>query len=89
MKSLPNVVLSRCAELLQVVGPDVVVGDEQPIFADEASRTAGIEADGGFLQVLEPGIRGLELVVLFEDLPWGVVEEPHALVRKRDERGTE
>ena len=67
----------------------MVVGDEEAIFADEASRPAGIEAHGSLLQVLEPGIAGLELVALFKDLPWRLVEKPHALVGESDQRKAE
>ena len=60
VKTVPEVVLFRGAELLEVVSPNVVVGDEQAVLLDEAPRAARVEAHGGFLQVFKPGIAGLD-----------------------------
>ena len=58
----------------------MVVGNQEAVGADEAAGTAGIEADGGFLEMVEPGVGGVELVAVAEDLARGLIEEPHALV---------
>ncbi len=57
-----------------------MIGNEQAIGADETGRTAGTEADGGLLQMLEPGVIGIETVTLVEDLARRLIIEPHAFI---------
>src|SRR5262249_39832504 len=75
------------AELLDGVGADVVVGHDQAVGRDERGRAADVEADRGLLDVLQPLVRGLEVVVLFEVLTRRLVEQPHALVGAGREEG--
>ena len=70
----------RGAQLLQGVGADVVVGNEEAVLADEAARAARVEADGGLLQVIEPGWGGVKPVTLAQEFAGGLVEEPEAFV---------
>ena len=60
-----------------------MVGNQEAVRAHKTARTAGIEADGGFLEMFEPGIGGVELVTVMEDLPGRLVEEPHPLIGAR------
>jgi hypothetical protein len=57
-----------------------MIGNEQAVGADKTAGTAGIEADAGFLQMIEPGVAGVELITLAEDGAGRLIEEPHALV---------
>ena len=45
---------------------DVVVGHDQAVGGDERAGAAAVEADGRFLQVLEPFLRRLEAVLFLE-----------------------
>src|SRR5262249_36256304 len=67
-------------KLLQVVGTDVVVGHDEAVCRDERPGTARVEANAGFLDMLEPLRRGLEPVLLLDGGEGRGVEEPHALV---------
>ena len=80
VESFGQIVLVLAAELLQGVGADVVIRQHQPVGRHERPGAAGIEAHARSLQVLEPGLIGLEAVLFLEDLPGRIVEEPHAFV---------
>ena len=70
-------------EFLQCIGPDVMIGNEQAVTADETARAAGIEADGGFLQVVEPDLGGVELIAFAQQGARRLVEEPHPFIAGR------
>ena len=57
-----------------------MIRNQQSIRADETARSAGIEANGGFLQVLQPGVRGVKLVTFAQKVARRLVEQPHAFV---------
>src|SRR5262249_18860008 len=86
-KAVAHVVFRRRAELLQIVGSDVVVRNQQSVFADETPRAPRIKPDGGFLQMVQPGVAGVELVAFFQDLARGLVKEPHTFIGSGDETG--
>ncbi len=79
-------IMAGAGEFLHGVGADVVVGDDQAVGRDEGTGAAGVEAHGGVHQVVQPIIRRVELVSLFEEAARGVVEEPHAFVGAGGER---
>ena len=74
-------------ELLQGVGADVMVREGQAVLGDERAGPAAVEADGGFLHVLEPRVSRLEAVFFLELLAWRIVEQPHAFVAERGRAG--
>ncbi len=74
------VVMFWRADFLKRVGPDVVVGHDQAVGGDERAGASAVEPNGGELQVLDPGVGGLEAVLLLEPFGGEVVEDPHPLV---------
>ena len=66
-------VLLRRAELLQAIGPDVMVGHHQAVGRDERARAAAVEAHRRLLHVPSHSCRGLEAVLLFEHLRGGLL----------------
>src|SRR5262249_25184420 len=82
-----GVVVPAGGELLRAGGADGMIGQDQAVGRDERTGAAGAEADGTFLEVFEPGVGGVELVLLLEELARRVVEQPHALVGAGGGRG--
>jgi hypothetical protein len=76
-------ILARLAQLLEGVGGDVVVGDEQPVRGDEPAAAAAVEPHRGAHGVVEPLVGQVEPVLVFEQRLGGAVEQPHAFVRNR------
>jgi hypothetical protein len=50
------------AHLLQRVGADVMVGDDQAVRRNEGSASTRIKSDAGFLEMFKPLRRRLELI---------------------------
>ncbi len=77
------------AHLLERVGGDVVVGEDEAVAGDERGGTAAVEADGREADMVEPGIGEIE-TVFGHDLGAGRSgEEPHAFVGAQGAAGEE
>ncbi len=75
-----DIIVRLVTELLEDIEADVVVGNDQAIGGDERAGSAAIEAHGGFLQMVVPGLWLVELVTLLENLGWRVLIQVHAFV---------
>jgi hypothetical protein len=80
VESFLEVIVLLRAHLLQRVRADVVVGENQSVCGDEFARAAAVEAQGRFLQMLQPFVRDLKIVALFQLFARWVAIEPHPLV---------
>ena len=58
----------------------MVVRDDQAVRRDEAAGPTAVETHGRQPGVLQPAIRQVEAVLVFEVLARRVVEEPHTFV---------
>ena len=72
----------RVANFLQRVGADMVICNNKTVRRYERAAASGVEADTGFLQVLEPLGCRLEMVFFFELLERWRIEKPHSFVRR-------
>ena len=72
----------RGAQLLQRIGPDVMVGHHQAAGRDKRTGAPAVEAHGRLLQMFEPGIGRIEAVLLLKLLARRLIEQPHPLVGK-------
>jgi hypothetical protein len=86
-EAVAQIVLLLGAELLQRVGADVMVRDDQAVLAHERARPAAVEADARFHQVIEPGIGHFEAVLVQNLAPGRIGEQPHAFLGVRRKRG--
>jgi hypothetical protein len=75
-------VLFLRAEPLQRAETDVVVGEHQPVGRDQGPG-ATAKANGGKLQVVEPGVRDREAVLRLDGRLRNVVVGPEPFVRAR------
>lgn len=87
VEAVEQEVLFLGAELEDRVEADVVIRDDEAVGRRERARAAVVEAHGRALDVREPLGARLEAVALLELRERRVVEEPHAVVGARDERG--
>ena len=76
-----HVIMLWSAELPQTVEADVMVRQNQSVRRDERSRSAVVESDRRFLQMIEPRLRRVEVVSLLQEIARRVIEQPHPLVR--------
>ena len=83
VESVVKIIFLLRAHFLQRIGADVMIGNQQAVRAHETPRTAGVEAHGGFLQVLEPRVGGVELMAVAQKLARRLIVEPHAFVSAR------
>ena len=80
MKAVVHIVVLGRAQFLQCPGPDVMIGEHQPVGGDERPAAAVVESHGGKLQMLEPLGRRLEAVFLFEDFRGRTGKQPHSFI---------
>ena len=66
IETVPQIIVLGAAHLLQRVGADVMVGDDEAVRRNEGSASARVEADAGLLQMFKPLRRGLELIFFLE-----------------------
>ena len=83
------IVLVLVAELGQGIGPNVVVGHDQPVRRHERPRPAIVEPHRRRPQMLGPSRRRLEAVPGLERPQRQVVEDPHSLVSEGGRCGHE
>ncbi len=81
VEPVPKIIVLLIAELLQRIGADMVVREDQAVGRDERPGAAAVETHRGFLKMFQPAIRWLEIVFFFQQLAGRIVIEPHALVR--------
>ena len=67
-------------DLLQGVGTDMVICYHKTIRRHERAAASGVEANTRFLQMLQPVLRRLELILLFELLERWRIEKPHSFI---------
>ena len=58
-----------------------MVGEQEPVGADEGARAAVIETYARQPHMVEPLLRGRESILLLQLLDGDIVEGPHALFR--------
>ena len=80
VEAVADVVVLRRGVLLQLAARHVVVGEQQAVRADEGRRPAVVHAHRRQADVVEPRLRGREVVFLLQLLDGRVVEGPHAFV---------
>lgn len=68
------------ADLLQGVGADMVICYHKTIRRYERAAASGVEANTRFLQMFQPLLRRLELILLFELLERRRIEQPHSFI---------
>src|SRR5713101_5489937 len=51
-----EVIVLLAADLLQGVGADVMIGHDEAVLGYEGAGAAAVEANGGFLDMFEPGV---------------------------------
>ena len=83
VKAVAHIIFFLRADFLQRVRADVMVGNQEAVRAQETAGPAGVEAHGGFLQVVKPRLGSVELIPFAEQLARWLVVEPHAFVRPR------
>ena len=71
------------AQLLERVGPDMVIRHEKPIRGHKLARPAAVETDARLLEMRQPGLTRVEAIFLHQQGPRGMVVKPHALVRRK------
>ena len=81
VKAVAQIIVILVAELLQGVGADMVVGNDEAVFGNERAGAAAVEAHGRFLDVLEPRVGRVEAVLFLEQFARRMIEQPHAFVR--------
>ena len=81
METVAHVIVVLVAEFLEGVGADVMVGDDEALRGDERAGAAAVEADGRFLDVLEPRVGHVEAVFFLELFARRIIEQPHAFIR--------
>ena len=80
VEPIAQVVLLGAGDLLESIGSDVVIRQDQAVFAHEGAGSARVETHRRFLQVLEPGVGEFEAVLGLDAFPRRIVVEPHALI---------
>ena len=81
VEALTQIIVILVAELLQGVGADMMVGNDQAVLGHERAGAAAVETHGRLLDVLEPRVRQVKAVFLLELFAGRTVEQPHAFVR--------
>ena len=66
IETVPQIIVLDATHLLQCVGANVMVCDDEAIRRNEGSAPARVEANTGLLEMLKPLRRWLELVFFFE-----------------------
>ena len=80
IETIPQIIVLGAAHLLQRVGANVMVCDDEAVQRNEGSAPAGVEADACLLEMFKPLRRRLELIFFFELFQRRSVERPHAFI---------
>ena len=80
VESILQIVVGGVAELVQRVGADMVIREDETVLGNKFSGTAAVEPHRTLLQVLQPFILHVEVVLLLQLLARRLVVEPHPLV---------
>ena len=78
IEAVAHIVVVGGGVLLQLAARHMVIGQQQAVGADERARSAVVEAHAGEADVVEPGLRGMEVVFGRQLLEGRVVKGPHA-----------
>ena len=89
VEAVAEVILVLGAHLLERVGADVMVGDDEAVAGDEGGGAAAVEADGGEADVVEPGVGEVEAVFGFDLGAGRGGVEPHAFGGAKGAAGEE
>ena len=66
IETVPQIIVLGAAHLLQRVGADVMVRDDEAVRRNEGSAPARVEANTGLLEMFKPLRRRLELIFFLE-----------------------
>ena len=72
---------------MQLAARHVMVGQQQPVRADERSRPAVVQPHRGQADVIQPRLGQSEIVLLLDQLGGRIVEGPHAFVGNQGGQG--
>ena len=78
IEAVAEVVVLGGRVFLQLAARHVMIGEQQAVGADKRARSAVVEPDAGEPQMIEPGLRGMEVILGRQQLEWRVVKGPHA-----------
>ena len=80
VESVAEIIVFFVGKFLDIVGADMVIGDDETITADEGAGAAVVETNRGQLQPIQKLVSYREPVRLFDSGARELVEEPHAFV---------
>lgn len=83
MKTITVIIAILGAHFLKGISGNMVIGHYQAVCRNKRTRTTTVESHRGFLQMIEPGICGFEIVLGFEVCLGRIVEQPHAFIAQK------
>ena len=87
IEAVAQIVVLGGRVLLQLAARHVMIGQQQAVGADKRARAAVVEPHAREAQMVQPGLRGMEVVLGRQLLQRRVVKGPHAFFGVNHRRG--